>query len=129
MKNPILILSLLFWLFIIPSKGQTTQNADDKPYIEVTGTAEKEIIPDEIYVGIMIREKIVNKEKLTIEAQEEKLKNALKEIGIDIAKNLSVSDLNADFIRVRLRKKDVYAQKDYTLKVADAESLGKVFQK
>lgn len=129
MKNIFLPLIVLFSLFIITAKAQTAQNTDDKPYIEVTGTAEREIIPDEIYVGITLRERVVNKEKLSIEAQEEKLKNALKETGIDIAKNLSVSDLNADFIRVRWRKKDVITQKDYTLKVADATTLGKVFQK
>ncbi len=127
MKN--IIFTLLIALCFITAEAQTTQNTDERPFIEVTGTAEVELIPDEIYVRITIRERTVNKEKQTIEMQEEKLKNALREIGIDIAKNLSVSDLNADYIRVRWRKKDVIAQKDYTLKVADAETLGKVYSR
>lgn len=51
-----------------------------------------DIIPDEIYIRITIKERYENKEKLTIEMQEEKLKTALKEIGIDI-KNLSLEML------------------------------------
>jgi uncharacterized protein YggE len=129
MKNIIAAVILLLSCYTTSYSQNQANNTEEKPFIEVTGTAEKEIIPDEIYVGITLRERMVNKEKLTIESQEEKLKNALKEIGIDISKNLSVSDLNADFIRVRWRKKDVIAQKDYTLKVSDATTLGKVFQK
>ena len=129
MKNIIAAVLLLLICHTTSYSQNQVNNTEEKPFIEVTGTAEKEIIPDEIYIGITLRERMVNKEKLTIETQEEKLKNALKEIGIDISKNLSVSDLNADYIRVRWRKKDVIAQKDYTLKVNDATTLGKVFQK
>jgi len=108
--------------------GQTnTQNADERPYIEVTGTAEKEVIPDEIYIGIIIREKYENKVKVTIEEQEEKLKNAIKALGIDLT-NLYLSDANADYVKVRWQKKDVLTKKDYTLKVSTATTVGQVFQ-
>ncbi len=103
------------------------EKPEEKPFILVTGTAEKEVVPDEIYIGIVIRERYVNKEKVTIEQQEEKLKNAIKTLGIDLA-NLSLSNANANFVRIPWHKKDVLTRKDYTLKVADAETVGKIFQ-
>ncbi|MCE3278899.1 MAG: hypothetical protein K0S44_1090 [Bacteroidetes bacterium] len=104
-----------------------TNTAEPKPYIDVTGMAEQEVIPDEIFISIVIRERYVNKEKITIEMQEEKLKSGLKEIGIDL-KNLSLSDANADYVKVKWRSKDVLTKKDYTLKVNSATTVGQVFQ-
>jgi hypothetical protein len=43
----------------------------EQSYIEVIGTSEKEVIPNEIYIGIVISERYENKVKLTIESQEE----------------------------------------------------------
>lgn len=122
------LLTMAFLLTTILTFGQTnTPKTEEQPYIEVTGTAEKEIIPDEIYIGIIIREKYVNKVKVTIEEQEEKLKNAVKLLGIDLT-NLYLSDANADYVKVRWQKKDVLTKKDYTLKVSNATTVGQVFQ-
>lgn len=108
--------------------GQTsTTTAEAQPYIEVTGTAEQEVIPNEIYIGITIRERYVNKTKVTIEEQEEKLRNSVKSLGIDL-KNLYLSDANADYVKVRWQKKDVLTKKDYTLKVGTTKALAQVFQ-
>ncbi len=100
---------------------------EEKPFIEVNGVAEQEIIPDQIYISIIIREKYVNKEKITIESQEEKLKALLKEINIPTS-NLYLSDANADYVKVKFRTKDVLTKKDYTLKVSNATAVGQVFQ-
>lgn len=70
---------LLLLTFSLATYGQTkTDNQQDKPFIDVTGTAEKEVIPDEIFINIVIRERYVNREKITVEAQEDKLKSAMK---------------------------------------------------
>jgi len=131
MKNIKLILLLTFSLFSFINFAQvkpgTTNSSEEKPYIEVTGIHEMDITPDEIYIRITIKERYENKEKLTIEMQEEKLKTALKEIGIDI-KNLSLADAMADYVRVKINLKDVISQKDYTLKVSNATELTKVFK-
>lgn len=122
-----LILILFFAAtFNISAQNNTAAEAE-KPYIEVTGTAEKEVIPDEIFIAINLRERYAGREKITIEAQEEKLKTGLKEIGVDLA-NLSLSDANAIYIRAKLFTKDVMAKKEYILKVSDAVTVGKVFE-
>lgn len=121
------LLTMAFLMTTIFAFGQTnTSKSEEQPYIEVTGTAEKEVIPDEIYIGIIIREKYVNKEKVTIEEQEQKLKNAVKSLGIDMS-NFYLSDANADYVKIRWQKKDVLTKKDYTLKVTNATTVGKVF--
>ncbi len=108
--------------------GQTTENTNiEKAYIEVTGTAEKEVSPDEIYISITIKEREQGREKITIEKQEEELKKAIINIGIPL-ENLSLSDANADYIRVKLIKKEVISQSEYLLKVKDAKTVALVFK-
>lgn len=121
------LLTIAFLIMTIFTFAQTnTSMTEEQPYIEVIGTAEKEVTPDEIYIGIIIREKYVNKAKLTIEEQEEKLKTAIKSLGIDLT-NLYLSDANADYVIIRWQKKDVLTKKDYTLKVSTAATVGEVF--
>ena len=108
--------------------GQTpTEKPCDQPFIEVTGTAEQNVIPDEIYIGITIKERYLNREKITIEEQEDKLKLFIQSLNIDLS-NLVVSDADADYVRVSWQKKDVLTQKNYSLKVSDAATVSKVFQ-
>lgn len=118
------VLLLVLTSVVYVSQGQNT--IEEKPFIEVTGIAEQEIVPDQIYISIIIREKYENKEKVTIESQEEKLKELLKEIKIPTS-DLSLSDANADFVKVKFRTKDVLTKKDYILKVSSATSVGQVF--
>ncbi|MDD2346048.1 MAG: SIMPL domain-containing protein [Bacteroidales bacterium] len=123
-----LLLTMVFFVISVFIFGQTNiQKTENLSYIEVIGTSEKEVIPDEIYLGIIIREKYLNKVKVSVEEEEEKLKLALKSLGIDLT-NLYLTDINADFVKVRWYKKDVMMKKDYTLKVSDATTLGLVFQ-
>lgn len=122
------LLTMVLLIMTMSIFGQTkSEKANEQQYIEVTGTAEREVVPDEIYIGIIIREKYVNKVKVTIEQQEEKLKEALKSVGVDLA-NLYMSGANADYVKVYWQKKDVLTKKNYTLKVSDATTVSKVFQ-
>lgn len=102
------------------------QTQPEKPYIEVNGYAEKEIIPDEIYIGINIIEKMENRVKVTIQEQEEKLKTSLKAININLD-DFALSDASSDYVRVRWNTKDVITRKSYTLKVGSALQVGQVY--
>lgn len=121
---------ILFAVTLFLSANTFAQTITDKetPYIEVVGSAEKEVIPDEIFLRIVLRERYEGKEKITIDKQESNLKAALKNIGIDVAKNLSLADADADYVKVKWNKKDVVSQKGFSLKVADATTVGKVFE-
>ena len=83
---------LLFSANIVSAQEK---NFIDTPYIEVTGKAEMEVVPDEIYVGITINEKD-NKGKVSVDQQEQEMFKQLKEIGIDVEKDLVVQDMSSD---------------------------------
>ena len=127
MKTNQSILAILCISFFHSFHFGQTKPTEETPYIEVNGYAEKEIIPNEIYIGITLRERMENKEKVTIEAQEKQLREALATLNLQVS-NLSVADANADYVKVSWQKRDVLTKKEYQLKVSNATTVGKVFQ-
>ena len=127
MKSYQTILAILCISFLYSINYGQTKPTEEIPYIEVNGYAEKEVIPNEIYIGITLRERMENKEKVTIESQEKQLREALTTLSIPIS-NLSVADANADYVKVSWQKRDVLTKKEYLLKVGNATTVGKVFQ-
>ncbi|HKO82470.1 MAG TPA: SIMPL domain-containing protein, partial [Chitinophagaceae bacterium] len=121
--------SLLLVIVIISMAvtGQQTQAPEEKPNIEVTGSAEIEVVPDEIYVSIVLREKNKNNDKWKIEAQEDNLMQKLKETGFDI-KNLSLSGAEGDLQYRVFRRNQVLTEKRLLMKVKDAGEVNKLFQ-
>ncbi len=107
--------------------AQTTVTKEEQtPYIEVMGSSEKEIVPDEIYVEIVLRERFDNKLKITIEEQEKSLMKALLSIGIGLDR-LTLSDANANVVKINWRKNDLINKKEYTLKLSTAQEVGAVY--
>jgi hypothetical protein len=123
-RNSLTIIILL--LFSVGVAQQLPEN--NKPFVEVTGTSETEITPDEIYIVITLQERMENKEKLLIEKQEQDLKENLKDLGINLD-NITLNNANADFRKIRMNKKDVINSKSYTLKVSSADMVGKVYER
>ena len=73
----------------------------------------------------MISEKD-NKNKLSINELEKKLIESLKEIGIDISKDLLLKDLSSNFRNQLIFKDDIVLSKEYELLVRDGRTVGKV---
>ena len=107
--------------------GQQQTPQEEKPNIEVTGIAEMEVVPDEIYVSIVLREKNKNNDKWKIEAQEDNLLKKLKENGFDI-KNLSLSGADGNLQYQVFRKNRVITEKRLQMKVQNAGEVNKLFQ-
>lgn len=103
------------------------KNFIDQPYIEVTGTIETEVSPNEIYLNIVLNENN-NKGKLSIEDQENQMISILKTLEIDLDKNFSILDFNGYYKRKFLADNDVTKIKNYELIINNGETLGKVFQ-
>lgn len=116
-----------FLLSVALLKGQT-KNFIDQPYIEVTGNADSLVTPDEIYIRIHISEKDT-KNKVSVNALEEQMTDALKGLGINIARDLVIQDMTSNFKTYLLKSKDILKSKQYLLKVNSAEMAGKVFIK
>src|SRR5688572_4047656 len=105
-----IILLPLFIAGILIAKAQQVLPPEEKPFIEVTGSAEMELIPDEIYVSIVLREKNKNNDKGKIEVQEDNLLAKLKTSGFDI-NNLTLSGANGDPQYGVFRKNKVITEK------------------
>lgn len=123
MKKLNLTALLLVTFFIGQSQ---TKNFLDQPYIEVAGTADTLLTPDEIYIRITISERDT-KDRTSLEELELKMYNALKALGIDVEKNLTTTDMASNFKVYLLRSKDVMKSKKYILKVSDAVVASRVF--
>lgn len=123
MKHLLVLISLLSSQLIF---AQIQNPRQESSFIEVDGTAKMEIVPDQIYVSIQLIDDLKNDRPVKV--QEGELKEALLELGVDINK-LTLSNANADFVRVGFLKKDVLKKATYTLLLKDANQLGKVFAK
>jgi uncharacterized protein YggE len=120
-------LTVLF-IFLFLAGNAQTKSFIDQPYIEVGGSADTMVTPDEIYIKINISEKDT-KNKTSVEELERKMFDALKSMGIDVGKNLTTSDISSNFKTYLLKSKDIMKSKEYMLKVKDAVTATKVFIK
>lgn len=121
------ITALLFFVITQCAYAQTGEkNFIDQNYIEVTGKAEMEIIPDVITIKILISEKD-SKTKTPVAETEKLMAAKLKEMGIDIAKDLALKDLTSDFKYYFILKTDIVLSREYLLTVRDGKTAGRVF--
>lgn len=97
-------------------------NNTEKRVIEVTGSAETLITPNEFTFKIRLNERIEDKKKITIEVQEANLKSELANLGVDVNKDLTIFDLSSTYIS-RKRTKDTLGSKDYRLKIKDLAKI------
>lgn len=120
-----LILSLFFITNLFSQNG--SKNFIDQPFIEVTGTFQTEIVPNEIYVKIILNEHD-KKGKVSIEAQEKEMISVLKSLGIDIDQQFSILDFHGSYKRKIFSDNEVSKIKHYQLIVDSGSCLGRVYE-
>ncbi len=125
MKQIVLIVFVAFALSSFAQSGE--KNFIDQNYIEVTGSAELEVIPDEIYLKIIVNEKDF-KGKEDLQKLEKSMLETLSGIGIDISKQLEIRDMASNFQRYWLKGTEINSVKEYQLKVESAKTAGKVIR-
>ncbi|WP_321322586.1 SIMPL domain-containing protein [Labilibaculum sp.] len=122
-RNVILLLAVfLGW----SAMAQAQKNFIDQNYIEVKGLAELEVVPDEIYLNIHLDEEDT-KNRESVEVLEKQMFAALKKAGINLEKQLSVSDFASTLQDHFIKRADMKKSKDFELLVHDSKTLGKVF--
>ena len=102
------------------------KNFIDQNYIEVTGKAEMDIVPDMIYLKIVLSDKD-NKNKQSLDEIEKLMLNKLTEIGIDLNKDLSINDFSSNYKLYWISKADIILTKEYKLIVHETKTLQKVY--
>ncbi|MES2690823.1 MAG: SIMPL domain-containing protein [Bacteroidota bacterium] len=98
-----------------------------KPIIEVTGSAEMEIIPDEVYVSVTLREFIEERKKQTIDGIEKDFRSVLSKLNID-AKQLSLENVygNYDYDYKTNKRGEFLNAKVYIIKFNNLEKYNQL---
>jgi len=102
-----------------------TKNFIDLSYIETSAKVDTLVIPDRIYLTILITEKD-SKGKKSVEELEKIMGNKLSSMGIDLSKQLSLFDVSSNFKKYFLKQQDILKAKSFSLLVYDAKTAGKV---
>lgn len=121
MKNFMAAVAVLCALTV----NHAAQNQPEPRVIEVSGSAERWVTPDEFTFKITLNERIEKKEKITIEQQEIALRSELAALGVDVAKDLSIFDISSTYFRQK-KVRDVLGSKDYRLKLRDLNKIARL---
>lgn len=124
MKNTLILMICALFPFAV---GAQMMQEVAKPYIEVVGSSELEIVPNEIYISFTLKERMDGKKKIEIETQEKELKKQLQKAGFDLA-NLSLADASANFVTIKRKNQEVLASKNFVMKVATTAEVASVFE-
>jgi uncharacterized protein len=119
-----LLFSIIFLFMAFPLLAQ--ENFIKK--IEVLGTAEKEIVPDEIFLSISLREyKNRNNSIVSIQTLENQLAKAVKEIGI-ADDNFQIENIygNNNWWRKKKEDPEFLASKRYRLKLNELTKVNRL---
>ena len=125
-KKKIMKKITLLLLIIISTKSiSQNKNFIDQPYIETSAKVDTLVIPDRIYLNILITEKDT-KGKVSVEELENKMNDKFKSLGLNIDTQLSLNDLSSNYKKYFLKKQDIQKSKNYTLLLNDAKISGKI---
>jgi len=97
-------------------------------FIEVTGTAQMEVDPNELYLFIRLREFEENRNKVQLEKLDQDFLGALKAAGID-KKNLALANAGSQLGKLGRKDKDAFREKSYELKLSSAAELERFLEK
>lgn len=133
--NPVISLSslLLFGLltYSVKTFAQTQPANPITKKIEVTGSAEMEVTPDEIYFSVSLREYLKdNKNKVDIETLEKQLQTAVNAAGVP-KEDFQIEDIygNRWYWQQKKKPADFLASKRYVLKLSDLAKVDGILSK
>ncbi len=112
-----LLVTILAVAFTLPVFAQESEN-----YIQVTGVSEIEIVPNQIYLTIVLDESD-SKGRQAIENQRREMVNALKKIGINTEKSLTMEDMSSSYFK----RGNTLSKASYQLLLTSSEQVVKVY--
>jgi len=116
-------ISLLGFTTIAPQNKSQNQ---EKSIIEVSGTAEMEISPNEIHIDFNLEERFEKGEKISLDELEDRLKKELTQESIT-TDNLFINDVNAVISKGWFGSKTLSVA-SYDLKITDLSKIKKTFK-
>jgi uncharacterized protein YggE len=135
MKKLLLVFAFVTGSFVSPLVAQTALTIENqKNKIEVTGSAEMEVVPDELYFNITLKEYYTDeknqKDKVLTTTLEKQLVKAITDAGLS-KDNLSIMGVSGSQNYVDKKKKPTtfLETKQYELKVNSPEKLDVILSK
>lgn len=116
---------ILVFAGMVQAGFSQSKNFIDQPYLETTAEVDTLVTPNLIYLGIRLQESD-SKGRTSLETLEGEMGNKLKALGIDLEKQLVVSDLGSDFQRYFLGAQDILKEKAFELVLYDAQTTAQV---
>lgn len=115
---------LLFALMLIVSNifGQQITNNNNSRSIEVLGYAEEEVVPDEIYVRLVLKEYFEGRIRITMKEQEETLIKAIQSMGYEL-ENIRMTNSKSSYTKILWQSKEAISINTYVLKLSTAEEV------
>lgn len=121
---------LLIALLSVFSTTAFSQQTDTRRKLEVNGTAEAEVTPDIIYVGISLREYFTdnnNKKKVSIYNLERRLQDAVTKAGI-AKEDFTINNVSGYTSWEKKKTPDFLISKQYRLKVTDLNKFNNIME-
>jgi uncharacterized protein len=130
MKYSAFVAALLYISTYCVGQNAQTMEKETIRKIEVTGMAELEVIPDEIYFSISLREYFKDeksqRDKVALDALEKQLLDALKSASMP-RENLSVSGVSGYREWNGRKKPQIFlASKQYQLKISNLQNINEL---
>ncbi|MDG1806241.1 SIMPL domain-containing protein [Flavicella sp.] len=118
-------LGIIIMLFGICIANAQTKNFIDQSYIDTTAKVDTLVVPDRVYVTIILQEED-SKGKISLESLEKKMQKVLKNAKVNLAQDLEVRDMSSNFKKYFLKEKDIHKSKSYALLLYDAKTAQQV---
>lgn len=122
-KKTTLFLAVIF-AFTFTIKAQENKNEHS---VKVVGTAEMEIVPDEIYVSVTLKEYTKDKKKFTIEELEKNLVNFIEKVAATDKKDIKMDNMSAYVISMKRKNKDEVITKSYDVKFKNSQQVYQLY--
>ena len=123
-RSPILIMLMM----VLSTQLFAQDPIKGEHFIEVTGTADMEIEPDEIVLFIKLKEFENNRQKIALEKIDQEFLQALKAANID-SKKLALSGVGSTLAYVGKHDNDAFREKSYQLILTSAAELERFVEK
>jgi len=119
----------LIFLFVLVSKFAFSQNVDlvSNPQLHTKATYTQEVFADKITLSIILSEADSNG-KISVEELEKRLEKVLTKNGVDLKKQLVLTNMASNFRDYFLKKTNVQKVKSYELEIYDAMTAGNIFK-
>lgn len=122
-KKTTLFLAAIFAISFT-TKAQENKNEHS---VKVVGTAEMEIVPDEIYVSVTLKEYMKDKRKFTIEELEKNLVNFIEKVTATDKKDIKMDNMSAYVISMKRKNKDEVITKSYDVKFKNSQQIYQLY--